>query len=152
MALMSLYIFCFSINRCNITFFYGLSFLPSFLSEEGSFHTKYFIRFELNPVIFLKSWFICQNVYNKIFKLNYRHSSIYAVNVGKHTKTEECKNRGYWDYLVVLKGRKIGYDRIINRVNSKIAEIETAEIKECMKYFRSDCYRGKFFAYDFCVL
>ena len=38
----------------------------------------------------------------------YRHSSIYAVNVGTHKKTEESENRVNRGYLVVvLKGRKI---------------------------------------------
>ena len=60
----------------------------------------------------------------------YRHSSIYAVNVGAQKQTrgsKNCVNRGY---LVVLKGRKI--DRIIKQGKWKIAEIETAEIKECL--------------------
>ena len=42
---------------------------------------------------------------------HYRHSLIYAVNVGTIKKTEESENRGkrgYSYYLVVLKGRKIG--------------------------------------------
>ena len=43
-----------------------------------------------------------------LFKIPYRHSSIYAVNVGTHKKTSECKNRRSRGYLVVLKGRKIG--------------------------------------------
>ena len=38
----------------------------------------------------------------------YRHSSIYAVNVGTHKKTSESENRVNCNYLVVLKGRKIG--------------------------------------------
>ena len=38
----------------------------------------------------------------------YRHSSIYAVNVGTHKKTAEGENRVNQGYLVVLKGRKIG--------------------------------------------
>ena len=51
---------------------------------------------------------------------------IYAVNVGAHKKPaerENCVNRGY---LLVLK------DKIINRVKSKIAEIETVESEECL--------------------
>ena len=62
--------------------------------------------------------------------MQYRHSSIYAVNVGAQKQTrgsKNCVNRGY---LVVLKGRKI--DRIIKQGKWKIAEIETAEIKECL--------------------
>ena len=55
-------------------------FLPSILSEEGSFHTKFFIRFELNPFIFLKSWLICQTVYDKIFKLKYHRSHWFWAN------------------------------------------------------------------------
>ena len=38
---------------------------------------------------------------------NYRNSSIYAVKVGTHKKTDESKNLVNHDYLVVLKGRKI---------------------------------------------
>ena len=38
----------------------------------------------------------------------YRHSSIYAVNMGTHKKTAESKNHINRGYLVVLKGRKIG--------------------------------------------
>ena len=38
------------------------------------------------------------------FQKIYRHSSIYAVNVGTHAESENHVNRGY---LVVLKGRKI---------------------------------------------
>ena len=38
----------------------------------------------------------------------YRHSLIYAVNVGTHKKNEESKNRVNQGYLVVLKGVKIG--------------------------------------------
>ena len=47
-----------------------------------------------------KYWYILVNTY--------RHSSIYAVNVGTQNKnrgSKNCVNRGY---LVVLKGRKIG--------------------------------------------
>ena len=37
----------------------------------------------------------------------YRHSSIYAVNVGTQIKNHGSKNRVNRGYLVVLKGRKI---------------------------------------------
>jgi hypothetical protein len=50
-----------------------------------------------------------------------RHSSIYTVNVGTHKKDAESKNSVNRGYLVVLKGRK-----------SKIAEIVTADIEECL--------------------
>ena len=43
-----------------------------------------------------------------IFSALYRHSLIYAVNVGTHKKTRRSKNRVNRGYLVVLKGRKIG--------------------------------------------
>ena len=39
---------------------------------------------------------------------DYRHSSIYAVNVGTHKKPAESENRVNRAYLVALKGRKIG--------------------------------------------
>ena len=39
---------------------------------------------------------------------NYRHSSIYTVNLRSDKKTAESKNRVNQGYLVVLKGRKIG--------------------------------------------
>ena len=38
----------------------------------------------------------------------YRHSSIYAVNVGTHTKQCKSKKRVKQGYLGVLKERKIG--------------------------------------------
>ena len=38
----------------------------------------------------------------------YRHSSIYAVNVGTLEKTAESENHVNQGYLVILKGRKIG--------------------------------------------
>ena len=38
----------------------------------------------------------------------YRHSSIYAVNMGTQKKNRGSKNRVNRGYLVVLKGRKIG--------------------------------------------
>ena len=38
----------------------------------------------------------------------YRHSLIYAVNVGTHKKKRGSKNPINRGYLVVLKGRKIG--------------------------------------------
>ena len=38
----------------------------------------------------------------------YRHSSIYAVNVGTQKKKGRSKNRINRGYLVGLKGRKIG--------------------------------------------
>ena len=60
------------------------------------------------------------------FKAKYRNSSIYDVNSGTHKK-KGSKNRVNWAYLVVLKGWKI-----VNRSKSKIAEIETVEIKECL--------------------
>ena len=44
----------------------------------------------------------------KTFKNDHRHSSIYAVNMGTETKNRGSKNRVNRDYLVVLKGRKIG--------------------------------------------
>ena len=37
----------------------------------------------------------------------YRHSLIYAVNVGTHKKTEEGQTRVNQGYLIVLKGRKL---------------------------------------------
>ena len=40
--------------------------------------------------------------------LYYRHSLIYAVNVGTHKKPAESENQVNQGYLVVLKGRKIG--------------------------------------------
>ena len=40
----------------------------------------------------------------------YRHSSIYAVNVGTKKKNRRSKNHVNRGYLVVLKGRKIGYN------------------------------------------
>ena len=52
-----------------------------------------------------------KNTYIQIFHnkhIIYRHSNIYAVNVGtleKNCGSKNCVNRGY---LVVLKGRKIG--------------------------------------------
>ena len=62
--------------------------------------------------------------------MQYRHSSIYAVNVGTQKQTRGSKNRVNRGYLVVLKGRKI--DRIIKQGKWKIVEIETVEIKECL--------------------
>ena len=47
----------------------------------------------------------------------------------KDAESENCINRGY---LVVQRGVK--YHRIINCVKSKIAQIETTEIKECLYY------------------
>ena len=41
-------------------------------------------------------------------KIDYRHSSIYAVNVGIQKKNQGSKNRINRGYLLVLKGRKIG--------------------------------------------
>ena len=38
----------------------------------------------------------------------YRHSSIYAINLGTQIKTHWNKNPVNWGYLVILKGRKIG--------------------------------------------
>ena len=38
----------------------------------------------------------------------YRHSLIYAVNVGTQIKNHGSKNRVNRGYLVVIKGRKIG--------------------------------------------
>ena len=38
----------------------------------------------------------------------YRHSSIYNVNVGTQNKNHRSKNHVNGGYLVVLKGRKIG--------------------------------------------
>ena len=38
----------------------------------------------------------------------YRHSSIYAVDVGTHKQTAESKNHVTQGYLVELTGRKIG--------------------------------------------
>ena len=38
----------------------------------------------------------------------YRHSLIYAVNVGSQKKNRGSKNRVNRGYLVVLKGGKIG--------------------------------------------
>ena len=43
----------------------------------------------------------------KTFENKYRHSLIYAVNVGTHRKIPESKNRVNRGYLVLLKGRKI---------------------------------------------
>ena len=43
-----------------------------------------------------------------ISQVLYRHSKIYAVNVGKQKKNRGSKNRVNRGYLVVLKGRKIG--------------------------------------------
>ena len=40
--------------------------------------------------------------------VEYRHSSIYVVNVGTHKKTAESKNHVNRGYLVVLKGTEIG--------------------------------------------
>ena len=40
-------------------------------------------------------------------KFEYRHSSIYAVNVGTQKKNHMIKNRVNRGYLVVLKGRNI---------------------------------------------
>ena len=37
----------------------------------------------------------------------YRHSLIYAVNVGTHKKMTERENHVIRGYLVVLKGRRI---------------------------------------------
>ena len=57
----------------------------------------------------------CATKYLNLYELDrddnvehYRHSSIYAVNVGTHTKNRGSKNRVTRGYLVVLKGRKIG--------------------------------------------
>ena len=60
----------------------------------------------------------------------YRHSSIYAVNVGTQKENRGSKNRVNRGYLLVLKGRKIGQN--YKRGNSKIANIETVEIEECL--------------------
>ena len=38
----------------------------------------------------------------------YRHSLIYAVNVGTHKENMESETHVNRGYLVVLKGRKIG--------------------------------------------
>ena len=43
-----------------------------------------------------------------IFTGQYRHSLIYAVNVGTHTQKRGIKNPVNRGYLIVLKGRKIG--------------------------------------------
>ena len=48
------------------------------------------------------------------------------MNVGTHKKNVGNANSVNRDYSVVLK------DRIKNRVESKIAEMETAEIKDCL--------------------
>ena len=50
---------------------------------------------------------IAQTVIFMFSNVAYRHSSIYAVNVGTHKKAAESKNRINRGYLVVLKGRKI---------------------------------------------
>ena len=44
----------------------------------------------------------------KTCESKYRHSLIYAVNVGTHKKLAESKNCVNRGYLLVLKGRKIG--------------------------------------------
>ena len=51
---------------------------------------------------------IAQTVIFMFSNVAYRHSSIYAVNVGTHKKAAESKNRINRGYLVVLKGRKMG--------------------------------------------
>ena len=43
-------------------------------------------------------------------ELKYRHSLIYDVNVGTHTKKHRRKNPVNRGYLVVLKGRKIEWN------------------------------------------
>ena len=59
----------------------------------------------------------------------YRHFSIYAVKAGTHTQKCRSKNSVNRGYLVRSGGKQ---DRIINRVKSKIVEIKTTEIKECL--------------------
>jgi hypothetical protein len=66
----------------------------------------------------------------KVSTNQYRHSLIYAVNMGTQKKNRGSKNRVNLGYLVVLKGRKI--IRIINRSKLKTAKIETAEIEACL--------------------
>ena len=77
-----------------------------------------------------------------IFLLLYRHSSIYAVTVEIHKKTAESKNRIGISRL--LKGRKI------NRVKSKISEIKTAEIEECL-YMLSSLIQKKSSRFHSCI-
>jgi hypothetical protein len=52
-------------------------------------------------------------VERKSLTKNYRHSLIYAVNVGTPKKTCGSKNRLNQGYVVVLKGGK--WDKIKNR-------------------------------------
>ena len=106
------------------------------MEHQHPFYTTWNVRINL-----VKNWFLtillrtpCNSmvVYQitQCSAVVYRHSLIYSVNVGTNKETTEIENHVNRGFLVVLEGRKIGFN--YNRVRSKIAEIKTAEIKECL--------------------
>ena len=84
--------------------------------DDWPFPDHFWVGATANPpnIYFKKSkpvfFFLPYNMDGKVINQEtvYRHSSIYAVNVGTQEKKRGSKNRINWDYLVVLKGRKIG--------------------------------------------
>ena len=86
----------------HLIFFFTFEFLSQF-TGDGLKIIKGILGGVKGTILFFILPFILQ-----IWRYKYRHSSLYAVNVGTQVKNRGSKNRVNRGYLVVLKGRKIG--------------------------------------------